>query len=130
MAEKKPDPVAAAAAALPDLPREGAGDPVFAEPWEAHAFAMTVALYDRGLFSWPEWAAALAQAIQRAQTEGDPDRGDTYYRHWLNALETVVAAKGITATTTLQRYRHAWEHAALRTPHGEPIVLQPQDFTG
>ena len=71
--------------------REG---PVFREPWEAQAFAMTLALHERGLFSWPEWAATLGDEIKRAQAAGDPDTGETYYRHWLNALERIVAAKG------------------------------------
>jgi len=62
--------------------------------WEAHAFAMVVRLYERGLFSWPEWAETLAGQISDAQARGDQDLGDTYYRHWLNALEAVVAAKG------------------------------------
>ena len=69
---------------------------MFREPWEAQAFAMTLALYDRGLFTWPEWAAILADEIKRAQAAGDPDTGETYYRHWLNALERVVATKGVT----------------------------------
>ncbi|HTT81354.1 MAG TPA: nitrile hydratase accessory protein, partial [Stellaceae bacterium] len=81
-------------AALPGLPRDEAG-PVFREPWEAEAFAMTLALHRRGAFTWPEWAAALAEAITRAQRAGDPDRGDTYYHHWLAALERLVAEKGI-----------------------------------
>ena len=87
-----------------------------------------LALHERGLFKWPEWAAALAAEIKRAQAAGDPDTGETYYRHWLNALERVVAEKGVTDTATLARYRHAWDHAADRTPHGEPIELQPSDF--
>jgi nitrile hydratase accessory protein len=121
--------VAEAAAALPDLPRDDHG-PVFREPWEAQAFAMTLALHRRGLFTWGEWTAALGEEIRRAQAQGDPDRGDTYYRHWLAALEQIVTAKGIAAAATLARYRDAWEHAAERTPHGTPIVLQPEDFTG
>jgi nitrile hydratase accessory protein len=117
----------AAARALPDLPQDGEG-PVFREPWEAQAFAMALALHARGLFTWPEWAAALAQEIKRAQAAGDPDRGDTYYRHWLNALERLVSEKGVSDAATLARYQHAWDHAADRTPHGQPIELQPQDF--
>ena len=73
-------------AAVPGLPRDEGG-PVFHEPWQAQAFAMTLALYKRGLFAWPEWAAALGAEIKRAQAAGDPDRGDTYYHHWLAALE-------------------------------------------
>jgi len=124
------DPAAAlrATAAIPDIPRDAEG-PVFREPWEAHAFAMTLALYERGLFTWPEWAAALSEEIARAQSDGDPDTGETYYRHWLAALEQLVAKKGVTNPETLARYRDAWDHAADRTPHGQPIELKREDFT-
>ena len=112
---------------LPDQPRDASG-PVFREPWEAQAFAMTLALYERGLFSWKEWARALAREIAAAQSAGDADRGDTYYRHWLAALEKLVAAKGASSVDELIRYQQAWDHAADRTPHGEPIELMPADF--
>ena len=102
---------------------------VFREPWEAEAFAMTLTLHERGLFAWPEWAQILSAEISRAQTAGDPDRGDTYYLHWLAALERIVAAKGASSLEELARYRHAWNHAAERTPHGQPIELAPGDFT-
>lgn len=114
-------------AALPSLPRD-AGGPLFREPWEAQAFAMTIQLYRRGLFTWPEWAAALAAEISHAQAQGDPDTGDTYYRHWLTALERLVAEKGVADRASLERYRDAWDHAADRTPHGTPIELRPEDF--
>jgi nitrile hydratase accessory protein len=113
--------------AVPSIPRDSEG-PVFREPWEAQAFAMALALHDRGLFTWPEWAATLADEIKRAQAAGDPDTGETYYRHWLNALERIVAEKGIATRDTLHRYRDAWDHAADRTPHGDPIELKPEDF--
>ena len=121
--------VAQAARVLPDLPRDNDG-PVFREPWEAQAFAMALSLYDRGLFTWTEWAAALADEIKIAQANGDPDTGTTYYRHWLAALEKMVAAKGVATRETLHRYRDAWDHAADRTPHGKPIELRPEDFSG
>lgn len=114
-------------AALPRFPRDADG-PVFAEPWQAQAFAMTLALHERGLFTWPEWAAMLADCIGAAQQAGDADLGDTYYQHWLSALEAIVAAKGASSATELQRYQQAWDHAADRTPHGQPIVLAPGDF--
>jgi len=117
-----------AIAAVPGIPR-GPEGPVFAEPWEAQVFAMAVALHERGLFTWNEWTAVLGNEIKRAQAGGDPDTGETYYWHWLAALERIVAEKGITDTETLARYRDAWDHAADRTPHGMPIVLQPGDFT-
>ena len=117
-----------AIAALPGIPRSPKG-PVFREPWEAQAFAMTVALHERGLFGWTEWTAVLGDEIKRAQASCDPDTGETYYRHWLAALERIVAEKGITDTAALARYRDAWDHASDRTPHGLPIVLRPEDFT-
>jgi nitrile hydratase accessory protein len=117
-----------ATAALPGIPQDGEG-PVFREPWEAQAFAMALSLHERGLFTWPEWAAALGEEIKRAQAGGDPDTGETYYHHWLNTLERVIAAKGVTDANTLARYRAAWDHAADRTPHGTPIELKPEDFT-
>jgi nitrile hydratase accessory protein len=113
--------------ALPTIPRDHDG-PVFREPWEAQAFAMALALHDRGLFTWSEWATALADEIKRAQAAGDADLGDTYYRHWLAALERLVAEKGVATRDTLARYRDAWDHAADRTPHGQPIELKPNDF--
>ena len=98
--------IAEATRSLPNLPRDDDG-PVFREPWEAQAFAMALSLYDRGLFTWKEWAAALADEIKLAQAGGDPDTGTTYYRHWLATLEKMVAAKGVTTTATLHRYRDA-----------------------
>ena len=116
-----------ATGAVPGIPRDDDG-PVFREPWEAHAFAMALALHERGLFTWNEWAAALADEIQRAQAAGDPDTGETYYQHWLATLETLVSAKGVATSDLLHRYRDAWDHAADRTPHGSPIELTPGDF--
>jgi len=116
-----------AVSAVPGIPRDGDG-PVFREPWEAHAFAMALTLHERGVFTWSEWAAALTEEIARAQGDGDPDTGETYYLHWLSALERIVAEKGVTNTVTLTRYREAWDHAADRTPHGMSIELRPEDF--
>ena len=123
------DPQAAldATRTVPGIPRD-AGGPVFREPWEAQAFAMALALHARGLFTWPEWAAALAEEIKRAQVAGDADTGETYYRHWLATLERLIADKGVATSDTLHRYRDAWDHAAERTPHGSPIALMPEDF--
>jgi len=113
----------------PGMPRDADG-PVFSAPWEAQAFAMTLALHERGLFTWPEWAETLAAQIAEAQAAGDPDTGQTYYLHWLAALERLVASKGASSGDELARYRHAWEHAAGRTPHGQPIELRGEDFPG
>ena len=123
-----PQGAAEATRAVAGIPRDGDG-PVFREPWEAQAFAMALALHGRGLFTWSEWAAALADEIKRAQAKGDPDTGETYYRHWLATLEGLIAAKGVASSETQHRYRDAWDHAADRTPHGSPIELKPEDFT-
>jgi nitrile hydratase accessory protein len=118
---------AEAASSVPGIPRDDDG-PVFRAPWEAQAFAMALSLHEKGLFTWSEWAAMLAGEIKRAQAAGDPDTGETYYRHWLATLESMVAAKGVAAADVLARTRDAWDHAADRTPHGKPIMLKPEDF--
>lgn len=117
-------------------PGRSGAEPVFAEPWQAQAFAMVLQLHQRGLFSWPEWAAALAAQISAGQTghtedtedTDDSDAGRTYYRHWLAALEALVTRKGAASTAQLARCAQAWHTAAGRTPHGQPVVLQPADF--
>jgi nitrile hydratase accessory protein len=108
------------------IPRNAEG-PVFREPWEAEAFALALSLNQRGLFTWTEWAETLAEEIKKAQAAGDPDTGETYTR-WLAALERIVAVKGVSDATALARTRDAWKHACARTPHGTPIVLEPDDF--
>lgn len=107
---------------LPGQPSDADG-PVFAEAWQAQAFAMTLTLHERGVFTWKEWAATLADEIRRAQAAGDPDTGATYYLHWLKALERLVVEKGVATADVLHDTAHAWEDAARATPHGQPIVL-------
>jgi nitrile hydratase accessory protein len=91
---------------------------------------MALALHRRGLFSQSEWAQGLATAIASAQAAGDPDLGDTYYSHWLAALETLVVAKGLISRDEMVIYQRAWDRAARRTPHGLPLELQPDDLAG
>jgi nitrile hydratase accessory protein len=86
------------------IPRNAEG-PVFREPWEAEAFALALSLNQRGLFTWTEWAATLGEEIKKAQAAGDPDTGETYYRHWLATLERIVAAKGLADANVLARTR-------------------------
>jgi nitrile hydratase accessory protein len=112
---------------VPSIPCDAEG-PVFREPWEAQAFALALALHERGLFTWNEWAATLGDEIKRAQAAGDPDTGATYYRHWLATLERIVTEKGVASRELMHRYRDAWDRAADRTPHGTPIELKPDDF--
>jgi nitrile hydratase accessory protein len=97
---------------------------VFAEPWEAHAFALAVKLSEAGLFTWSEWSAALAEELAAASRRGEPDDGSRYYHHWLVTLERLVAAKNIVAATSLCARKEAWTEAYRRTPHGSPVTLE------
>ena len=115
-------PPSAELAALPKLPLD-TGGPVFQAPWEAQAFAMAVKLHERGVFTWPEWAAALASELRDAAARGEPDDGTHYYEHWLAALEKLVAAKQVVSHEELDRRADEWDAAARATPHGKPIVL-------
>jgi nitrile hydratase accessory protein len=101
------------------LPRDDAG-PVFAAPWQAQAFAMTLHLHAKGLFGWTQWAEALGAEIRAA---GPADDGSRYYEHWLAALEKIVAARGATDAQSLLERAEAWSRAAAATPHGRPIEL-------
>ena len=114
-----------AAQSVPGVPCDVEG-PVFREPWEAQAFAIAVALHERGMFTWNEWAATLGEEIKSAQRAGDTDTGETYYLHWLAALESILVRKGVADPEAMTRYRDAWRAAAARTPHGMPIELDPE----
>ena len=109
-----------------DPPADALARP-FDEPWQAQAFALTLLLHELVLFAWTEWAEYLSRAIADAQAQGDPDHGDTYYHHWLDALETLLQAKGLASAAALHALEHAWEDAAERTPHGQTIQLLPQE---
>ena len=106
-----------------------AEDRVFNAPWEAQAFAMTLALHERGAFSWNEWTDALAGVIAEARKRGDDDTGADYYRHWLIALERIAVRKGLVDDAALERRRQQWEEAADRTPHGQPIELNRHEVS-
>ena len=105
------------------LPRDQDG-PVFAEPWQAQAFALAVRLSAQGHFTWKEWAAALADELKAAADRGEPDDGSHYYEHWLAALERLVTAKGLSSPAAMQQRKEAWADAYRRTPHGQPVELR------
>jgi nitrile hydratase accessory protein len=111
-----------AALDLPGLPKDETG-PVFAEPWQAQAFAMAVSLHDEGLFTWPEWVAVFSQQVVAAQQQGDPDLGDTYYLHWLATLERLCTQKSELSIEALGQRKEAWRQAYLTTPHGQAVQL-------
>jgi nitrile hydratase accessory protein len=120
----QPDPIREPErpAELPQLPRDEGG-PVFAEPWEAQAFALAVKLSEQGYFTWKEWAAALADELEAVANRGEPDDGSHYYEHWLAALERLVTAKGLSDPAALLARKEAWAEAYRRTPHGKPVEL-------
>lgn len=95
--------------------------PAFAEPWQAEAFALVVALHERGLYSWGEWAEALSAQLHDAGAAAD---GSDYYRHWLRALETLLSRKGLLEASEVEAFAAAWQRAARATPHGTPILLE------
>lgn len=109
-------------AALPPLPRDEGG-PVFAEPWQAQAFALAVKLSEEGYFTWKEWAAALAAELKAAADRGEPDDGSHYYEHWLATLERLVTEHGLSDTALLAERKEAWADAYRHTPHGKPVEL-------
>ena len=119
----QPESNAERLAALPRLPRD-TGGPVFAEPWEAQAFALAVKLSEEGYFTWKEWAAALAGELMQAADRGEPDDGSRYYQYWLAALERLVLAKGLTDAPAMRERKEAWADAYRHTPHGKPIELK------
>jgi nitrile hydratase accessory protein len=118
----KPPEVVAAFASAADMPRD-AGGPVFAEPWQAQAFALAVQLSEAGFFTWREWADALAAVLHEAATREPRDDGSQYYDHWLLALERLCLSKGLTSAQVLNERRMAWAEAYRRTPHGRPVEL-------
>lgn len=92
---------------------------MFAEPWQAQAFALTLRLHERGAFTWPEWAEALSR-----QLAADPgDDGTRYYDHWVAALEGLVMGRKLARNDELEARKAAWKAAYLRTPHGKPVEL-------
>ncbi len=123
MSAPEPQTTSRSLAELPALPRDEAG-PVFAEPWQAQAFALAVKLSEAGHFTWKEWAQALGAELKRAEDAGEPDDGRQYYRHWLAALERLAAEKGLADRASLLARKEAWAEAYRLTPHGKPVELK------
>ena len=120
----RPDTTDAVArfASSPLLPHDEGG-PVFAEPWQAQAFAMAVQLSAEGHFTWTEWATVLGEQLHAFADRGEPDDGARYFEHWLAALERLVTEKKLTDLSALRERREAWADAYRHTPHGQPVEL-------
>jgi nitrile hydratase accessory protein len=98
-------------------------DAEFAEPWQAEALVLSIALQETGHVTPTEWSSTLSDEIEKARATGDSTDGTTYYQHVVAALERLVAEKGLVAAAALDQRRHDWEEAYRRTPHGQPVVL-------
>lgn len=118
----RPETIKAALSELPGIRREQSG-PVFAEPWHAQAFAITVMLNERGLFTWREWAEMLSRELRGAEAAGEAEGEDGYYGAWLNALERLLTEKAVVPEDERQAREDAWQRAARATPHGQPVTL-------
>lgn len=129
LSQLDPKPAASDLSALPQLPRDEGG-PVFAEPWQAQAFALAVKLSQQGHFTWKEWAAALAAELKASADRGEPDDGSRYYHHWLAALEHLVTTKGLSDRAALLARKEAWADAYRHTPHGKPVELSASTKAG
>ena len=117
------EPGAGPFVAAADLPRAG-GEPVFAQPWQAQAFALAVKLHEQGVYTWGEWTAALAAQLRSAGDAPAPDDGTHYYRCWLAALESLATDKGLTTAGALENRKQQWADAYRHTPHGRPVQLR------
>jgi len=104
----------------PQLPKSAEGEPVFPEPWAAEAFAMTVHLHQRGLFTWSEWAETLSAELHQPGRAID---GSDYFDCWVASLSQILATKGVTDGETILSLQQSWQRAAEATPHGRPIEL-------
>jgi nitrile hydratase accessory protein len=101
-----------------------AEDPVFAEPWQAQAFAMTMQLSQRGAFTWGDWVEAFSTEIRTHPTQPGEDNTVAYYRQWLAALETILTARGLSTAEEISGTQELWRQAYLNTPHGLPVALE------
>ena len=105
----------------PGLPRSVEGDPVFSEPWQAQAFAMTVRLHEQGVFAWSEWAETLSREVHRTGRAAD---GSDYFECWVSALSGILSERGVAPAPEVAELSHRWQRAAEATPHGSPILLE------
>jgi nitrile hydratase accessory protein len=99
-------------------------EPVFAEAWQARAFALVLKLSERGHFTQSEWTVALARQLRNVVERGETDDGTHYYDHWLAALEALVIEKAMTTRASLDTRKEEWKDAYLQTPHGKPVELK------
>jgi nitrile hydratase accessory protein len=76
------------------LPRDN-GELVFEEPWQARALGMGVVALERTGTSWAEFRRHLVAAIERNPGEPGCSPATTYYTAWLEALERLLAERGL-----------------------------------
>ncbi len=98
------------------------GELIFEAPWQGRVFGMARALSEAGLYSWDEFREYLIRTIADWDREGEGDYA--YYDHFLAALETLLADRGLVAPGPLEtrcaefRARpHDHDHGSKRPCH-------------
>ena len=75
---------------------------VFREPWHAQLFAITIALHEGGVMSWPDWTGMLAAEIKGRKPAPGNDPDDEYYRSWQAALERLLQGRDLIDSSELK----------------------------
>jgi nitrile hydratase accessory protein len=94
---EQPSDLATVDAALGDetpLPRDN-GELVFEEPWQGRALGMAVVALERLGVPWADFRRHLARAIALRPTSQDESPATAYYAAWLDALEGLLAERGV-----------------------------------
>src|SRR5437879_5219939 len=90
----------------------------FAEPWQARAFALALALSERGMFSLRDFQAALIGRITAFEKSQCIAGTADYYTRWIEALEDLLAQKDMLPSDRLSLLERAVaEDAASRKVH-------------
>jgi nitrile hydratase accessory protein len=111
-----------------DLPGGGSAERAFDQPWELRAFAMAVAAYHNGKYEWSEFQLSLIDSIKRWE-DGDGGEPWSYYEHWVEALESVLADNGVLSDAALDERTRAVlavpRNANHHEAHREPVAVSP-----
>ena len=78
------------------------GNEVFSAPWHCELFALTILLYEKKVFDWALWTAALVNKLENKPVSMEDDL-DYYYGSWLEALEELILSKEMTYRDDFKR---------------------------
>jgi nitrile hydratase accessory protein len=76
------------------LPRDGDAL-AFEEPWQGRALGMGVVAVERSGASWDEFRRHFVAAVRRHPQRRDSSAATAYYTAWLDALEALLAERGL-----------------------------------